>query len=347
MATEVLKILIVNNDEDELNILAQNLKGKFPDTDIKLASDGRQALHLIVGHRPDLLVTHLQMPGLNGFALIRRLRRALKTKDIAIVATSSTADIGTVKLALSTGVDDFLLAPVDFEVLFKRIRQVVENRKEGLTLREGFRSYFRRDIEGPVEILLKVTNVSPEAFQIIFPCLTDPVAPVRMDLLALCQMLGVKPQSAVVRCQVVQVKERSTASLLGLFPIDPIEGFEEGLHKYGDRPHVIQKKLSNPNRPVLIAACSQTTDISGGGMALSFPWKIQPETSIQVSLAPVLKQMGIRSEDTQVNCIVRRVKEEENLFQHGLQFVKADSFLLKQVMKWCVSESIVPHETAL
>ena len=40
-----------------------------------------------------------------------------------------------------------------------------------------------------------------------------------------------------------------------------------------------------------------------------------------------------------VNCVVRRTENDGSVFQHGLQFVEADSFLLKQIMKWCVSDS--------
>lgn len=114
------RILIVDDERDLVRALALRLKalGRF---DVALAFDGAEGLLTAVEFRPDVALIDLAMPGLDGWALCRRLRedpRTSRTKVVLMTAWLS-ADLG--KRAVSEGVARLLLKPFEEEDLLKAL----------------------------------------------------------------------------------------------------------------------------------------------------------------------------------------------------------------------------------
>jgi two-component system OmpR family response regulator len=87
-----------------------------------LASDGAQALQLGQASRFDLILLDLMLPGINGFEIVQRLRKArIQTPILVLTARDAPADI--VK-ALDCGADDYLTKPFSLKVLLARVRAV-------------------------------------------------------------------------------------------------------------------------------------------------------------------------------------------------------------------------------
>lgn len=75
------------------------------------AADGIEALELCRQHKPDILLTDIMMPGLNGLELIRELKHLLP--DLRIVVISGYNDFEYAKTAMKYSITDYLLKPVD------------------------------------------------------------------------------------------------------------------------------------------------------------------------------------------------------------------------------------------
>ena len=89
---------------------------------VTLATDGGQALQLGQTSRFDLILLDLMLPGLNGFEIVQRLRKArIQTPILVLTARDAPADI--VK-ALDSGADDYLTKPFSLKVLLARVRAV-------------------------------------------------------------------------------------------------------------------------------------------------------------------------------------------------------------------------------
>ena len=119
-ATGERTILVVDDDaavrEFVCNVLALHRYRSVQ------ARNGVEALVLASAIPPDLILTDLAMPELDGFGLIRRLRARSETSDIPIVVLSGNdADEATVA-ALDGGADDFLSKPVSSAELVARVR---------------------------------------------------------------------------------------------------------------------------------------------------------------------------------------------------------------------------------
>ncbi len=87
------------------------------------AGDGLQAWKLIAEHRPDVLLTDIEMPGLTGLDLAVRLQEAQSTTRVVILTTFGRA--GYLRRALDAGVRGYLLKDAPSEQLASALRQVM------------------------------------------------------------------------------------------------------------------------------------------------------------------------------------------------------------------------------
>lgn len=89
------------------------------------ASDGLEALEMVPRCRPDVIVLDIQMPGIDGLEVLRRLR---KNPDASLAATwtiaaTALAMPGDRERCLEAGANDYLSRPFSFRELRERIRQ--------------------------------------------------------------------------------------------------------------------------------------------------------------------------------------------------------------------------------
>jgi CheY-like chemotaxis protein len=85
------------------------------------ANNGREALACLSKFRPQLIVTDLTMPVMDGVVLIERLRADPETAEVPVVAITAEATEQAEQRARRAGVDDFLAKPIDFNTLLDRL----------------------------------------------------------------------------------------------------------------------------------------------------------------------------------------------------------------------------------
>lgn len=75
------------------------------------AVDGEQALMMLAGRKPDLVLMDLSLPGLDGWEVTRRIRRNPELSDLPILAVSAHAMSGDRDKAIAAGCDDYVTKP--------------------------------------------------------------------------------------------------------------------------------------------------------------------------------------------------------------------------------------------
>lgn len=118
------KILVVDDDRDILKMVKQYMtKNGLP---VVITDNGSEALLLVKDSRPDIILCDAQMPGLDGRALCRALKREAKTASIPIVLMSGalTGDKDVIT-GLEVGADDYILKPFSLPVLLARLNTVL------------------------------------------------------------------------------------------------------------------------------------------------------------------------------------------------------------------------------
>lgn len=115
-----MRILIVEDEPDLLASLAQALReeGYAVDT----AANGPDGWFNAEGTDYDVIVLDVMLPGLDGWEILRRLRKIKKTPVLMLTARDQTRD--RVK-GLDTGADDYLVKPFDLTELFARLRAII------------------------------------------------------------------------------------------------------------------------------------------------------------------------------------------------------------------------------
>lgn len=119
------RILVAEDDAAIRRAIVAQLRGEG--YDVTEAADGREALDRARREKPDLILTDLAMPGMDGFALIAALRKTLTTP---IVVLSVRGGEGDRVRALDLGADDFVAKPFSVAELLARVR--AQMRRSGL-----------------------------------------------------------------------------------------------------------------------------------------------------------------------------------------------------------------------
>jgi two-component system KDP operon response regulator KdpE len=110
-------ILVVDDESQITRVLRTSLSSHG--YDIRVANDGETALEIMKDWTPDLVITDLAMPNMDGLELCRRLRA--KTQ-IPIIVLSVRGEERTKVQALDAGADDYITKPFGIEELLARVR---------------------------------------------------------------------------------------------------------------------------------------------------------------------------------------------------------------------------------
>ena len=113
-----INILLIDDEQEFINALSERLEMR--DLKSNTALDGEQALKIVGDQEPDIAILDLNMPGINGMDVLRRLRRSYPHVQV-IIQTGHGNDLDEAE-ARELGVFDYLKKPVDIELLVDRIR---------------------------------------------------------------------------------------------------------------------------------------------------------------------------------------------------------------------------------
>lgn len=117
------KVLVVDDVEVNRVVIKESLTQDF---DVFEAADGQSALDLLEKYRDiDVVITDIQMPGMNGIQLIKNIRSNAKYKKIAIIANTQYGDPGQEEMLLSIGANDFVYKPTTPKIVEMRVRNVL------------------------------------------------------------------------------------------------------------------------------------------------------------------------------------------------------------------------------
>ncbi len=124
----MVKILVVDDNAASRELLRAALRR--PDWCIIEASQGREALEIITAERPDLVLLDIEMPVMDGFAVLRKVRDNPSAAAPRIVAVTANAMQGVREEALAAGFDDYVTKPVSVPLLRQRVASLLSSQPE-------------------------------------------------------------------------------------------------------------------------------------------------------------------------------------------------------------------------
>lgn len=121
------RVVLIVDDSDHLAATLEVALGGLLGTEVATAPDGLKALEMLEAGAPiAALVTDLEMPRMDGFELIRRVRADRRLASMPIVAVSGDTDPGTPARALELGADAFFRKPFSPAKLVARLARLID-----------------------------------------------------------------------------------------------------------------------------------------------------------------------------------------------------------------------------
>jgi len=114
-------ILVAEDNPANLELLTEILDGWG--YHVVAAATGTEALTELERMRPDLMLVDIQMPELDGFGVLERVRQNPLFRDLPIVALTAQAMRGDREQALAKGFDSYVTKPIDREALQKEVKR--------------------------------------------------------------------------------------------------------------------------------------------------------------------------------------------------------------------------------
>ncbi len=120
------KVLVIEDNPDLRNYIASTMH----QYSVMIAQDGEQGFELAVEHIPDIIISDVMMPKLNGIDLTEKIKSDERTSHIPVILLTAKADINSRIEGFKMGADDYLAKPFSTEELVVRVSNLIEQRKK-------------------------------------------------------------------------------------------------------------------------------------------------------------------------------------------------------------------------
>lgn len=150
-STEPCRVLIVDDDQKVRMLLAELIESEG--YEVACASDGGSALEMVSSFEPDVVITDVVMPVLDGIELCRRIKREVRTADIPVLLISGMRNsVADGIEGLTAGADDYLDIPFRNDELLIKVARLAERRRVEKHYREIVEQaadiIYTRDMDG-------------------------------------------------------------------------------------------------------------------------------------------------------------------------------------------------------
>lgn len=139
-----MKIVVVEDHEELLHFLKLAFENEY---EVLTASNGAEGWELIQRELPDLVISDVMMPKMDGFELCKILKSTYETSHIPLVLLTALTDKARQLEGLGLGADDYLTKPFDTSLLQQKIRSIIQNR---IAIREKAIKLIKTDNTEPV-----------------------------------------------------------------------------------------------------------------------------------------------------------------------------------------------------
>ncbi|ATB37686.1 hypothetical protein CYFUS_003111 [Cystobacter fuscus] len=196
------RVLLADDNADVRDYIHRVLSAGF---EVQAVPDGQVALEVALAHPPELVISDVMMPRLDGVGLLRALRAAPHTRDLPILLLSARAGEEATLEGLESGADDYLVKPFSARELLTRVRAHLE------------RARMRREVareRAQVEHLLEAVRARDDFLSVASHELKTPLTIFQLQLGAIERSLNASSQPGIG--ERLDTARRSARRLAGL-----------------------------------------------------------------------------------------------------------------------------------
>jgi signal transduction histidine kinase/ligand-binding sensor domain-containing protein/DNA-binding response OmpR family regulator len=153
-------MLVVEDNNEILNYICQSLKSYFTTIGAK---NGEEGLHLAKTMNPDIIITDIRMPGIDGMEMTRQLKEDFMTSHIPVIMLTSKSDLKDQIEGIETGAEAYIVKPFNMEYLKTVAANLLNQRAKVL-------SYFLNNKSNEAETV-KISSKDGEFLKKIIKCI--------------------------------------------------------------------------------------------------------------------------------------------------------------------------------
>ncbi|HEY5921693.1 MAG TPA: ATP-binding protein, partial [Kofleriaceae bacterium] len=230
------RVLVVDDNVDMRDYLRRLLSAQF---EVETAHDGVGALAAVAARRPDVIVSDVMMPNLDGFGLLRELRRDDQAPRIPVILLSARAGEESRIEGIQAGADDYVVKPFSARELVARVRTQISLAASAVDKARLYEEaqLARRDAEAAV-------RAKDEFFAILGHELRNPLTPIKTAL----HLMDCEPDAPFARERAIIERQVDHVVRLvdDLLDVSRITGGKVELRKQLlDLGHVLARTLEN------------------------------------------------------------------------------------------------------
>lgn len=125
-----MTLLVVEDDRISRDLLVRALRREG--YAVLEAVDGEEALEILAGASPDLILLDITMPRVSGLEVLHAVRQRFGLLDLPVVMTSARTEVEDVIGALQLGANDYVMKPLNFPITLRRVASVLAHRRAAL-----------------------------------------------------------------------------------------------------------------------------------------------------------------------------------------------------------------------
>lgn len=120
------RVLIVDDDREIRQYICEEMAGDYH---IAGCADGKEALSLVLKNNPDLIISDIMMPEMDGITLCRKIKQNVNVNHIPIVLLTARSEEEDNLEGLEIGADAYIAKPFNVEILKETVRNIIRNRE--------------------------------------------------------------------------------------------------------------------------------------------------------------------------------------------------------------------------
>jgi signal transduction histidine kinase/DNA-binding response OmpR family regulator len=124
---EISKVLVIEDNQDMRLYICSNLSRNF---NVFQAENGKAGFEMARKEEPDLIISDIMMPEMNGLELCQKIKNNLYTSHIPFVLLTAKGEVEDFVEGLEIGADDYISKPFNIEILIAKVSGIIENRKK-------------------------------------------------------------------------------------------------------------------------------------------------------------------------------------------------------------------------
>ncbi len=203
---ETGSVLVIDDDQRNVRLMESILRSSG--YRVLKAYNGEEALQIVEGDAPDLLLLDVMMPKMSGFELCQRLKGRYETRLLPIIMVTALNALEDKVQALEYGADDFLSKPINKVELLAKVRSVL--RVKGL---QDELERKKSEIEAANQELVRMQGFKESMMQMVVHDLKNPLASI-MGNIQLIQMQSVETMPPARLGELLQRTQESARQLM-------------------------------------------------------------------------------------------------------------------------------------